>query len=513
MFSHTGTIRSTDAVAARQPRRLPFLVAIGAHIVALVVFTASPHAVDYPVAALGIGAFLLVHLLLPACRPVWETPLCPGNIAQAFFWVQLVVVPLLIVWTGVHEGTLPYVPSAATMQTAIGLRVVGYLAYCVAYQLAAGRPNDTETTRQGDKANEQPASLSTCPSVSASSFPGTLFLTAAFLGIGLIGQCLTYRSLADFVEFASSPAMQREREALPTTLAGAAGTFLRPFLGFGLVLLWSWWLHRGDRPRRVLVIVFGTAILVAMLLVANFSYNRGSMIVPVVAVVAAFSIHVRRVPFVVVGAAAAVALFAVLAFGWYRGTDLEVNDLATSDVHESWSEDQIVEFFEIYASGPQMTAYLIEQRGDAPLYRGRTLVSSVMCPVPILGKSFRDDSGVSVLNALIYQDPEIADQIIAYDAELYINFHVPGVILGYALVGWLLRCFQQRFLRAPRAVESYAWLTLAVWTVFPGSLPVISQMCVFFFWPIYGYFAFQWISSAYSHAPADVDLLRGLCRK
>ena len=91
MGLHEGTICSTDADAAAPPRRSPFVLAIAANVVAMAVFTVSPHAAEYPVAALGIAAFLLAQLLLPACRPVRESPFCPGNVAQAFFWVQLVL--------------------------------------------------------------------------------------------------------------------------------------------------------------------------------------------------------------------------------------------------------------------------------------------------------------------------------------------------------------------------------------------------------------------------------------
>ena len=192
--------------------------------------------------------------------------------------------------------------------------------------------------------------------------------------------------------------------------------------------------------------------------------------------------------------AATVVLFFALAFGWYRSTNLEISELTMADLSEPWSEDQIADFFQIYASGPQMTAYLIEERGDeSPLYLGRTLVCSALSPVPVIGKAFREGSGVNILNMLIYHDPEISDQLISYDAELYINFHIPGIVAGYALLGWLVRCCQGRFLRASQAIENYSWMLVTLWLVFPGSLPVISQMCVYFFWPLYGYFAFKWI--------------------
>jgi hypothetical protein len=223
-------------------------------------------------------------------------------------------------------------------------------------------------------------------------------------------------------------------------------------------------------------------------------------VAPLAAMAAAYSAHVRRVPFLAVGVVGTVVLFLALAFGTYRSTDMDFQELTAEDLKDTWSADQLADFVQIYASGPQMNAYLIEERGEARPYWGRTLVCSVLYPIPSIGKSFREGSGVSILNMLIYQDPDVVDQILAYDGELYINFHVPGVVAGYAVLGWVVWCFQARFRRATQAVESYAWMLLAVWVVFPGSLPVVAQMCIYFFWPIYVYFGLKRMKAAFGPA-------------
>ena len=270
IIAQEATERSTGAVTPNA-HRLPFVVAIAANVVALAAFAGSPHAEEHPAAALGIWAFLLAQMLLPACRPVRESPLCPGNIAQAFFWVQLVLVPLLIGFYGIRAGTLPRVPSGSAIDLAICLRVLAYLAFCVVYQFGGATAmvapdNRRVVARSPDRATEPTAGLpapvetfgqsgrhgqETVPQPSAAR-PLVTPLVLVFLGLGVLGMCLAYESLAGFLEFASSPAQQREREALPTTLAGAASTFLRPFLGFALILVWSGWLSREARKRSVL---------------------------------------------------------------------------------------------------------------------------------------------------------------------------------------------------------------------------------------------------------------------
>jgi len=93
-----------------------------------------------------------------------------------------------------------------------------------------------------------------------------------------------------------------------------------------------------------------------------------------------------------------------------------------------------------------------------------------------------------IFNELIYGDSDSVDQIIPLAGELYINFHLAGVVLGGVLLGCLLAWQQGRFVTAPTPVEGYAWLMMALWTVFPGSLSVASQIYLYSFWPIYVYF-------------------------
>jgi len=271
-----------------------------------------------------------------------------------------------------------------------------------------------------------------------------------------------------------------------TTLQGAAGTFLKHFLGFAVVLAWSWWL--GKAPRRPVAIIGVTTAVVIVLLVVNFNYNRGTMFGPIVALAAAFSLHVWRIPLRGVVLAGVLALSLAFVFGSYRSTNLDISELSASAVADTWNAEGVVEFVQIYASAPQMAAYLIEAL-EGKFYYGKTLLPSLVYPIPVLGKPFRDISGPGIFNELIYGDSDSVDQIIPLAGELYINFHLAGVALGGVLVGCLLAWLQGKFVAAPTPVESYAWLMMALWTVFPGSLSVASQIYVYSFWPIYVYFA------------------------
>jgi hypothetical protein len=441
-----------------------WMLAINA--LALIAFACAPMAQEYPLAAVGILAFMFVQAALPACRIRVTAPLCPANIAQGYYWIQLVFVPVLVGYFGFSQGVLPHLPSKWAIDLAIVVHVVSYLSFCVAYQ-AFGRA----TVRRGRGPGPTPSAV---------------YLIVPFAVVGVAGFLLAHGGLGGFVDYVSSPMESRLRAEEATTLQTAAGTFLKHFLGFAVVLAWSWWLGRAPRPK--VAIIAATAAVVMILLVVNFNYNRGTMLGPILALAAAFSVHVWRIPFKGVVLAGVLALSLAFVFGAYRATSLEITELSASAVADSWNAEGVVEFVQIYASAPQMSAYLIEAL-EGRFYYGKTLLPSVVYPIPVLGKPFRDLSGPVIFNELIYGDSDSVDQIIPLAGELYINFHLAGVVLGGVLLGCLLAWQQGRFVAAPTPVEGYAWLMMALWTVFPGSLSVASQIYLYSFWPIYVYFA------------------------
>ena len=454
--------------ATASPLRHPTSWLLAVNAAALIAFVNGPGSAEHPIAALGLLALSFVHIAFPACRIRVESPLCPANIVQGYFWIQLVLVPVLAAYFGYSQGILPHLPSKDALDWAIAIHVVGYLSFCLAYQ-CSGRRAAYRAARRG-------------------SMPGTLFLIVPFAVLGVVGFLLAHGGVGGFIEYASSPIEERLRAEEATTLAGAAGTFLKHFLGFAVVLAWSGWL--GKRRRRPLPIVVVTAATVLALLVVNFNYNRGTMLGPILALGAAFSVHVWRIPFKAVILTVLLVLSASFVFGWYRATDLEIGEVSAAALADAWKGEDVVEFVQIYASGPQMAAYLIESLGGT-FYYGKTLIPSLIYPVPVLGKPFREISGPVLFNELIYGNADSLDQIIPLDGELYINFHLAGVAASGALLGFFLAWVQGRFVSAPNPVESYAWLMIALWTMFPGSLSVASQIYVYSFWPIYVYFAIK----------------------
>ena len=318
-------------------------------MLALLAFAWSPGGDEYPVLAAGIVAHILVQLLLPACRPIASCLICPANLAQFLFWIQLVLIPVLIGFFGFSLGTLPRLASPGAIGLAVALRILAYLSFCFVYSCFSTRA----TIRPPASESGQDFSLERHARV-------MLVLVIIFAGLGLLGCMLYYNGISGYLEYIASPAVQREKENLPSTLAGASGNLLRHFLGFALVLAWSWWLGRKDRRPGQLVAAVVTGAVMVLLLFANLSYNRGSL-VALLGLAAAYSFHVRRISLTFLALAGLPVLFAVMAVGWYRSNEFQISEVSRTDLDTAWQGDEMVGLVQIYGSAPQSTAYLIGQ--------------------------------------------------------------------------------------------------------------------------------------------------------
>jgi hypothetical protein len=161
----------------------------------------------------------------------------------------------------------------------------------------------------------------------------------------------------------------------------------------------------------------------------------------------------------------------------------------------------LVDTLQMYGSGPQYLGFLLERSdwGRAP-YLGSTLFPSLVEPLPVIGRQFRASSGPTIYNEMIYGTSGIEDQIIPFSGEMFLNFHIFGVMVGFCLLAVVASWLQQLFERASNSLEVYIWQYAAVWILFLvlGSISVTSQILFYFFWPIYFYFALKWAAQLHA---------------
>jgi hypothetical protein len=281
---------------------------------------------------------------------------------------------------------------------------------------------------------------------------------------------------------------------------GAAGTFLKPFLGFAFIMLWCNWVDRfgrkGSSTRRMAVTALLT--LPALLSFATFNYNRGSFIAPLVAITAVYLAKVQRVSLVALAGFGSVVLGGLILLGLYRASGAGMNELAgdSGARAELAQKLNMAEQIQVYGQAPQFLGFVLEQTDyGRNLYLGTTLISSLMHPVPLLGEHFRPTSGPTLYNEMIYGKNGFNDQIMPFQGELFMNFHIPGIAAGYGLLGLATAALQRLFYRARSALQIYATLYVSYWVLFliQANPAIVSQICIYFLWPIYLYVATGWL--------------------
>jgi hypothetical protein len=439
--------------------------------IAAALWAFSGKALEYPAFGAALLELFVAAWLFPAARFELSAPLSPRNWALFLFHVNVVLTPLLGFLFGFERGVSERLPSPSFVNAAILLSALSHFCFALGAQLAHKTQGPVRHRLRFSSAFE--ASLG-----------------GVFVCLGVAALWFTFGSLGGYLRYVTLPETQIQMTEAPTTVRGALGTFLRPFLPFGLILLWSNGIAArattGGRGRYVLP----TLLLLAALLPATFNYNRASMVGPVLAILAAYSLKVQKLSTRAVLLAGVGILLFALPFGAYRnpnpgsGGPVGARNSILQDANG---------FFQIYGEGPQFLGLLLEQTEREPLHLGRTLWASLVYPVPVLGKPFREGSGVHFYNRLIYGRSGIVDQVIPASGELMLNFHLAGVVVVFAMLGFVIQRIQAVFHAAQTAFSAAASFYLGMWVSFPiaGSLQVLSQALLYNMWPVYAYYGLR----------------------
>ena len=471
-----------------------------AFAVVVIALLLAPSENKYPGALVGAFVFFLVQWFLPACRPVSGKLLCPWNWALFVFFLQLVLLPLSELLSGPSLGVLPFLPSDRAINFAMLINAAAFIAFCATYHCFA------RLTRNG----QQPTALP-LESRLARRSPSLPFI-ALNGAIGVIGFFLAFGALNKVAEYFSDPSGYLSRFAgVSDKLGLAAGLFLRPFLGICVVMLWCRWLERKrlQKTRGFSSVVTTLTILAVCFSNATFNYNRGSVVVPLVAMLAVIVSGPSRVPRRTAFSAGAILIVVLLLlpfYGAYRSSNFTGQELFKDSSVRGLLVDKVelTEMFQVYGGAPQFLGFFLEtgKWGTNPQW-GKVLASSALAPLPVLGKPFREASGTAIYNRLIYGQLDVRDQIAPFQGEAFLDFHLAGVLMGFSFLGWVAFKLQTAFAQSQTFFELFIWQYFSVWTFFLifGSLSVVSQIFIYFCWPFYLYFIYRSLHSRFAQKP------------
>ncbi len=443
----------------------------------------DPNYVVTLVPAIGMP---LVLALLPACRPKLATPLCPHNWVLFIFVLQGLILPLMINGQTPELGNLPYLPTTDGIDRAILISFVAFVAYCVGFQWA-NRGTGTDRVYPDVPLPERR--------------PPHIPLGLAYGAIGALGFLLAFGSIGGLITYyIAPPEGALVPSTAPATLSEAASTFLRPFAGFAVVLFWGLWADRraATASRRQRLLVTAAAALAIVVVYASFGYNRGAFTAPLIALIAAYSMRVRRIPWKPLLIGGLIGLTVLIGWGLYRTSEYgSIGDILANPA--TLTEDvSIEETLQVYGGSPQLTGFVLDQEPVIPdqLLGGRSLIGSLLSPLPIIGEPFREASGFLLFNELIYGPyPEFYDQVMPFQSELYVNFGIPAIIVAYIILALLVSRLERGFQTATSTIQTFTTQYGAIWLAFliPGSLAATSQIFIYFFWPVYVYLGLRFI--------------------
>jgi hypothetical protein len=440
-------------------RLIPLLPGMVASAPALVVAVMSGDE-RLLVPALGGLMHFLAALALPKVARLRRPLLRPANFTYAVFSLQLLILPWLTVLVPYQRPGFAAPPLDLERQALflVGLAFFGTLAGQRLQARGAVETGDsTKTLRFASKAD------------------GSTFLGWTFIAIGLLGLAMYFQDLESLFSYYRGNFVVNEAFANDSVVEGVS-TFLRPFLSVGLVLLWV----RGRTAAQLKVrdVVFAVLVVLSG---SSYSYNRGQLVATTLATIALLlalsSYRPRRLT-------AVLGLLLVVGGTFQIGQMREQNNLRAVDqaLNSSSPVERLPQDLQLYGNGPQFAGFMLQIRANDPLLLGGSIYSSLISPVPVLGKSARSDSGTALYNRAIYGTQPTQDQIPLATIESYWNGGIPavlafGLLLGMAN-GWLDRVFLHSDRLVPRFGAAYYgyWTGLAVMT----SFAVIAQLLIYF---------------------------------
>ena len=262
------------AVSEQQRRRSAVGLGPGPTAVYLVVLgiTASNFVVpgDAPLAWWVPVTSAAVFLAGQFLRPLRFAPpyISPKNVALTLTGIQLVVFPTLLQFGFGDLGQLPVMPDGPALTFAIWCQVLAYVG------IGAG------------------LALMHTPNAAVAAHVSPPDRVRLLIALGLFGFAIRYNSPDEVVAYFRG---QRSQEALvaagqSASLLVAISTFLLPCLGFGLAMSSLNAIHRAGNKLTPYAVGAG---LLAVASTALFSYNRASVIVPMIVFAAVYTTHLR----------------------------------------------------------------------------------------------------------------------------------------------------------------------------------------------------------------------------
>ena len=303
-------------------------------------------------------------------------------------------------------------------------------------------------------------------------------LAIVFISISLFSLILLYGSLSNY--WAGAIFTYATREALEQVSGTFVGFFAnvgQRFWPFGLILFWYLW----TRKYKPLSQRYWQVPWLLLSMIGTLSSNRTNMIFPFLTFLSILwpKWEVRRKWWLVTLVFS--LIFLVLFFGHIRVQPFldperihELFHIYWSDTNYIWSAHQLY-----FGTPYQISPLLTDTNSTNTTF---TLLASVLEPVPVLGKAFREQSGPFIYNLALNKEFS-QDQVIPMAGELYYNGGYLLLIAGYIFFGivyrWLDTAFKNCVVTNLPLAACFFYLALLFNATLLLSLSVLVQFVLY----------------------------------
>ncbi len=246
----------------------------------------------------------------------------------------------------------------------------------------------------------------------------------SFLIIGLISLYLYFGDLGTYLlNIFGSKVDEISEQNKGSQLLGVISSFTKYFLPFSIYCYYS---LIDIRKKPVIKKVFIITVSVILMILFTLNSNRQSMVYPLFALIVTM-VAERRVKILPTLIIFVIAFNFLFQFQYLRKQD-GFSDKSNVDVGIL----EQVQNVQIYIGGSQMVTPIFD---DLQPYHF-TIFDSVLQNIPILGKPYRETSGVYYYNVLFYKSNVGFDQVYLTHAEAYKSGGIILLSVIFVLIGF-----------------------------------------------------------------------------
>jgi hypothetical protein len=257
----------------------------------------------------------------------------------------------------------------------------------------------------------------------------TIYLSIFYIAIGLLSIIAIYGSFQAY--FTGAWLTYITKEAIEKATGNTTGYLAnvgQRFLPFGIILAWIWW--TGCFNKSWIVNVFFLTIC----FLSTLSSNRSNMIYPILTFTSVLFINwqIKNKIWLLSGAFG--LLFLSFFFGFVR-VQTNINSEQVGLLFNSYTSDNDYLWYahQVYFGSPYQITPLLH----IPPTNHSMLWASILDPVPIVGRFFREQSGPFIYNLTIYDSTISQDKTIPVAGELFYEGGYLLVVITHFLIGWI----------------------------------------------------------------------------